>query len=265
MWWGQHVKDSWLSLHSWFGEDHGIEFGSSRCLKWSGCEELRRFYRLEGTFWVDGIQYLFSMGRSWFASPFPEILPSWWDCQSGIRWARSFPQKALMRFSLAGIEWRRLRMVTDSYLSQNLKWLRVKSNIDLMSPTKIDPQSVYKKNQSEISWGPGGGRVLPGRVRELRKLGKMRRTGLGIFCWAVERTVCRVLIHPTCLGYPGMIIRIEDGQKPTVKFFLASVLQKYGGVPEGFGSKSLLFFNYGCLADWLQCVNWMVSTWIMFV
>jgi len=26
-----------------------------------------------------------------------------------------------------------------------------------MSPTKIDPQSVYKKNQSEISWGPGGG------------------------------------------------------------------------------------------------------------
>jgi hypothetical protein len=67
---------------------------------------------------------------------------------------------------------------------------------------------------------------------------------------------CCVLIHPTCLGYPVMIIRIEDGQKPTVKFFLASVLQKYGGVPEGFGSKSLLlFFYYGCLADWLQCVN----------
>ena len=30
-----------------------------------------------------------------------------------------------------------------------------------MSPTKIDSQSVYKKNQNEISWGPGGGRVLP--------------------------------------------------------------------------------------------------------
>ena len=85
-----------------------------------------------------------------------KILPSWWDCQSGIRWARSFPQKALMRCSLAGIEWRRLRMVTDSYLSHNLTWLRVKSDIDLMSPTKIDPQSVYKKNQNEISWGPGG-------------------------------------------------------------------------------------------------------------
>ena len=116
-----------------------------------------------------------------------KILPSWWDCQSGIRWARSFPQKALMRCSLAGIEWRRLRMVTDSYLSHNLTWLRVKSDIDLMSPTKIDPQSVYKKNQNEISWGPGGGRMLPGRVRELRKLGKMRRTGLVIFCWAVAR------------------------------------------------------------------------------
>lgn len=125
-----------------------------------------------------------------------------------------------MRCSLAGIEWRRLRMVTDSYLSQNLKWLRVKSTIDLMSPTKIDPQSGYKKNQNEISWG---GRVLPGRVRELRKLGKMRRTGrtgLVLFCWALARkNGVAVLIHPTCLRYPGMTIRIEDGQKPTVKFF----------------------------------------------